>query len=55
MTCADHSPSEWPAASAGDDALLGENARGRYAHRHDGRLRVFGQAQIFFRPFETEL
>ena len=36
------------------NAVLGENARCRHAHRHNGRLRVFGQAQIFFRPFETE-
>ena len=37
------------------NAVLGEHARRRHAHRHDGRLRVLGQAQIFFRPFETEL
>ncbi len=36
------------------NAVLGEDARCRHAHRHDGRLRVLGQAQIFFRPFETE-
>ena len=37
------------------NAVLGEHARRRHAHRHDGRLRVLGQAQILFRPFETEL
>ncbi len=37
------------------DALLGEDSRCRNTHGHDGRLRVFGEAQIFFRPFEAEL
>ena len=36
------------------NAVLGEDARRGHAYRHDGRLRVLGEAQIFFRPFEAE-
>ena len=36
------------------NAVLGKHARRRHADRHDGRLRVLGQAQVFFRPFEAE-
>ncbi len=42
--------------SGGDgrrDAMLGKNAGRCHADRHDGRLRVLGQTQIFFRPFEA--
>ena len=36
------------------DAVLGQHARRCHADGHNGRLRVFGQAQIFFRPLEAE-
>jgi hypothetical protein len=35
--------------------MRGEDAGGGYADHHDGRLRVLGQAQSFFRPLETQL
>ena len=54
MTCADHSPSEWPGDESRCNSLLGQDARSGYAHRHNGGLRVLGETKILFRSFKAE-
>ena len=35
-------------------AMFGKHAQCRHAHGQNGRLRVFGQLQVFFRPFKAK-